>query len=607
MSIQQGDHYNFSGKDIRGHNFSKKDCINHKFQHSKAGIKPIFYYSLVIVFCLLSISISVAIAIAIMPVLAGITPYLIPSLIGLSILGVFLFFITVKGFAGALLAEGILSVISLISIAPLLIAGERTIVPGIFFGIFGMAVAFGGIVMFAFTITVLNVLSGRWVAYSAMIMSIAAMIVSVPVVFPRNNKSPHQFDYFIDIALTGIIISIGFYISIRSLHQDIKYKSIRSTAIAFCSKCYSTSFRGANLTNADFTGASLRNVDFRQANLTMARFKDAKDIEYACLDENHGLQNLKTRQLAIEVDVNKMSDKNFNYLDLEGINLEGACLQGSSFMGANLKNTNLKNANLSGANLKQAQLVGADLTGAMLTGACIEDWGITKKTVLGEVKCEFIFLECKEEQNKSGHSSIKFQLRYPDDSQFGDGEFADRAYLAWEQYERNKTTTMNFYGSVEQVMAIEHNSGEINMSQNKGNVRISGVQGNVSGIAAAGENQTLTGVAIGAISGSVTNTINQLPASPDSDSLGIKELLAQLQTAIEAELGLTDEDKVEALEQIKTLAEAGQKPEDNGLQKAAKTSIKVLKGTIASLPDAAKLAESCAKLLPAIATLLALV
>ena len=145
------------------------------------------------------------------------------------------------------------------------------------------------------------------------------------------------------------------------------------------------------------------------------------------------------------------------------------------------------------------------------------------------------------------------------------------------------------------------------MSQSKGNVNISGVQGNVSGVAAAGENQTMTGVAIGAISGAVTNTINQLPASPDPDNPGVKELLAQLQAAIEAESELPDEDKAEALEQVKTLAEAGQKPEDNVLQKAAKTSMKILKGTVASLPDAAKLAESCVKLLPAIATLLAFV
>ena len=138
------------------------------------------------------------------------------------------------------------------------------------------------------------------------------------------------------------------------------------------------------------------------------------------------------------------------------------------------------------------------------------------------------------------------------------------------------------------------------MSQSKGNVNISGVQGNVSGVAAAGENQTMTGVAIGAISGSVTNTINQLPPSLDPNHLGIKELLFQLQAVIEAETNLSDEDKVEALEQVKTLADAGQKPEDGILQKSAKTALKILKGTVSSLPDAAKLAEAGAKLLPLI-------
>lgn len=152
-----------------------------------------------------------------------------------------------------------------------------------------------------------------------------------------------------------------------------------------------------------------------------------------------------------------------------------------------------------------------------------------------------------------------------------------------------------------------YTQGDYVMSQSKGNVNISGVQGNVSGVAASGENQTMTGVALGAISGTVTNTINQLPTSSDPDNPGIKELLSQLQMAIEAESELPDADKVEALEQVKTLAEAGQKPEDNVLQKAAKTSMKILKGTVASLPDATKLVEACTKLLPAIATLLALV
>jgi len=142
--------------------------------------------------------------------------------------------------------------------------------------------------------------------------------------------------------------------------------------------------------------------------------------------------------------------------------------------------------------------------------------------------------------------------------------------------------------------------------ENKGNVNISGVQGNISGIAAAGENQTMTGVAIGAISGTVTNTINQLPASSDPENDGIKELLAKLLAAIESAPELPNEDKAEALEQVKVLAEAGQKPEDNILQKAAKTAMKIIKGTVASLPDATKLVEECGKLLPTIAKLLAL-
>ncbi|MEH2087774.1 pentapeptide repeat-containing protein [Nostoc sp.] len=151
------------------------------------------------------------------------------------------------------------------------------------------------------------------------------------------------------------------------------------------------------------------------------------------------------------------------------------------------------------------------------------------------------------------------------------------------------------------------NQGEFIMSESKGNVNISGVQGSVSGVAVAGENQTMTGVAIGAISGSVTNTISQLPDSSESGKVGIKELLTELQAAIEAESDLPDEDKVEALEQVKTLADAGQKPEDGALQKAAKTAMKILKGTVSSLPEAAKLAEACTKILPIISKVLLLV
>ncbi|MEG4490985.1 hypothetical protein [Microcoleus sp. D3_18_C4] len=111
---------------------------------------------------------------------------------------------------------------------------------------------------------------------------------------------------------------------------------------------------------------------------------------------------------------------------------------------------------------------------------------------------------------------------------------------------------------------------------------------------------------IGEISGIVTNTINQLPASTQSDKPGIKELLTELQAAIGAETNLSDDDKAEALEQVKTLAEVGKNPQESTMQKAGKTAMKILKGTIAGLPSAATLVEACSKLLPAIASLLLL-
>ncbi|MEG4144643.1 hypothetical protein [Microcoleus sp. Pol12B5] len=113
-------------------------------------------------------------------------------------------------------------------------------------------------------------------------------------------------------------------------------------------------------------------------------------------------------------------------------------------------------------------------------------------------------------------------------------------------------------------------------------------------------------LSLGDISGTVANTINQLSDSAKPDEPGIKELLTELQTAIEAETDLSDDDKAEALDQVKTLAEVGKNPQESTMQKTGKTAMKILKGTIAGLPSAATLVEACSKLLPAIASLLLL-
>jgi uncharacterized protein YjbI with pentapeptide repeats len=109
---------------------------------------------------------------------------------------------------------------------------------------------------------------------------------------------------------------------------------------------------------------------------------------------------------------------------------------------------------------------------------------------------------------------------------------------------------------------------------------------------------------LGEISGTVTNTINELATAPEPEEPGIKELLTQLKTAIETDSNLTAKEKEKALKQVKSLAEAAQNPQEK--QDLADTAITMLKGTIAHLPTAAKLVEECGKLLPIISGFLGL-
>jgi hypothetical protein len=114
-------------------------------------------------------------------------------------------------------------------------------------------------------------------------------------------------------------------------------------------------------------------------------------------------------------------------------------------------------------------------------------------------------------------------------------------------------------------------------------------------------------VNLGSISGNVTNTINQLPESIDPNQPSLKELLTQLQAAIESATELPDQNKALALDQVKTLAELGQKPEDSALQKAGQLAMMALKGITSGFSETTKLVVECTKLLPAIAALLALI
>lgn len=124
------------------------------------------------------------------------------------------------------------------------------------------------------------------------------------------------------------------------------------------------------------------------------------------------------------------------------------------------------------------------------------------------------------------------------------------------------------------------------------------IGGNLIGVAASGNTESQ----ISAKTDSAN--ITQLPSSSDPEKPGIKELLLQLQEAIEAANELSSEDKADLQEQVQALAEAKQTPEPEKRESLTRKAKKIFDATLKGLPDTAKIVEACGKILPSILQLL---
>lgn len=119
-------------------------------------------------------------------------------------------------------------------------------------------------------------------------------------------------------------------------------------------------------------------------------------------------------------------------------------------------------------------------------------------------------------------------------------------------------------------------------------------------------NSEVKGVLAGGdVSGEVNYSITQLKESNTPYSEELADKLIQLKAIIEEDHNLPEPDKIEALEQVKSLAEVSNNPQPEQA-KIAKGAIRMLKGIATELPTATKLVEGLNQLLPAIATLLGL-
>jgi uncharacterized protein YjbI with pentapeptide repeats len=204
-----------------------------------------------------------------------------------------------------------------------------------------------------------------------------------------------------------IVLLSSVYLSQQALYSQRSNSRIRRFAVAIACRG-GTRFQRANLERADFTEAIVKNVDFTQANLTQTRWRHTKLLHYARIERTY-LDNPKIRKLVV---TGNGQDMNYDKQDLQGVNLRGAALMNASFMDANLHQADLQDANLSNARLIRTQLDSANLQRACLTGAYIKNWGVTKKTQLAKVQCDFVFL---------GDDSLS--AKTPSDRNFKRGEF----------------------------------------------------------------------------------------------------------------------------------------------------------------------------------------
>jgi uncharacterized protein YjbI with pentapeptide repeats len=681
----------FTGTDIRGTNFTKAILKGANFNQAQAGLQGHWLTWWIMVSLFLA---------AISGLASTLTSWftallfnkdniqqvtILPGVIVLVVLAL-LFIVTIRrGFTAAIttLAFTVAGSTLLVVFQVVIKVTVVTSVVPIIAAVVGVG-ALAGTWIGALAITLAKAVAEDVAALMAMLMVVA--VAAVAGYISKNLAKGDASTWILPIAVA--VALLNSYIGWRTLAGDKKFAWIHKIAVILAA-IGGTSFRDAELTDANFTEAILKSTDFRGATLTHTRWYEAKKLEQARVG-NSILTEPTVRDLLVS---GKGYNKSYIGINLKGANLTGANLNEANLKEADISQANLQGAILEGANLTKTQAIGTDFTSAYFTGACLEGWNIDSTTKLDQVDCRWVYLL----EHESLTSNQRGERR-PSSGEFAPGEFTklyeevlntvdlifrdgvdwkafvtafkkvqvenDGTELAIQSIENkgdgvvvvrvsvppdaNKEKihsdfTQNYELALkaveekykaelkakdDQIEFHRHKSSEMkeiigllasrpvinevnvtaeSKAMNESTdasrkIQIGDVGGDFKPIGSqfSSDNVTVD------ISGTVAETINQLPTSPEPDKPGIKELLTQLQTAIEADTNLSEEDKAEALEQLKALAEAGKNPQEGAMQKTAKTAMKILKGTIISLPSAASLVEACNKLLPAIASLLGL-
>ncbi len=417
----------FSYSDIRGADFSEANLKGANFSHVKAGLQR-RWAIILILFALLLSALSGFLS-AIGGSLVGILlldrnrENLYVGIVSLFVLSIF-FLITIYRGVGAAFGFMAVSVtcagvaaVGWAGIVAVTWAGGTAhagamelaqVVAVIVTGAVAVVATILGTVVITATVTLAGAVAGLF-AVTSTICTAAVVSGVVTIMAARVNLIAGGVTATIAVA----VILLSSYVSCRALFEDEKQYLIRNLALGIASR-YGTNFQGCDLTDTDFTRARLKNTNLSKANLTRTCWFEVQKLNVTVVGKSY-LTNSKIRPLVIHKD---LQNKNFDGWDLQGLNLRGANLIDASLVGTKLNFADLQNADISRANLTRSQVDKTDFRGAILTGAYIENWGITSKTKLEDVNCEYIFMRVPSKDNPNPR-----RLPANWDEKFQEGEF----------------------------------------------------------------------------------------------------------------------------------------------------------------------------------------
>ncbi|MCV6637368.1 pentapeptide repeat-containing protein [Candidatus Albibeggiatoa sp. nov. NOAA] len=232
-------------------------------------------------------------------------------------------------------------------------------------------------------------------------------VPSIDKLISEITDKPLVTDVEIFIFICLAFFAVPILIIKRFYQEDSQFSYLHLLGLQFVI-FESTSFKQADLTEANFYKANLKHANFSDAILVRTDFREAQNLKLAYV-KNTILEQKAVREVLVH---GKTEQTDFKKMDLYGAYLVEADLQWIDFTDVNFNQANLSGANLRNANLTRIQAIGANFENADLTGACLEAWNIDATTNINNVHADYVYL--KNDQ----------QERRPSSGTFSDGEFS---------------------------------------------------------------------------------------------------------------------------------------------------------------------------------------